>query len=585
MKSNFYILCAFSLCFTPSGINAQSKTNAVTYANTSLSNLTSPTSINQSLLVDKDNSHNIGSISKGWKNIYLDSAVYLGGYRFLAFKSGTGSHNTAAGANALLKNTYGLSNTALGYFSLYSNTSGYSNVAIGANALYSNISGNNLVAVGDSALYNQGINTNGLYGNTALGSKALFSNTTGAFNTATGINALYLNVSGVGNNANGYFALYNNSIGDFNTGIGLGALYANTSGQDNTAIGDDALENNATGNYNVALGSYALNDNTSADDNAAVGYNAGYNVTDGINNTFIGSYANCGSGGHLTNSTAIGYNVTVTTNNTVRIGNSDITSIGGYTNWSNVSDGRIKKNIKQNVPGLAFINKLNPITYNLDLDAADNIINPAVIKDKSGKNIQPSTDDLIARSAKEKIIYTGFVAQDVEKAAKELNYDFSGVDKPGNANTLYGLRYSDFVVPLVKAVQELSKQNDELKNENNKQQAINVDLQDQINTLKAMMVSSRSTITGQSSTASFLFQNVPNPFTNTTTINYSLPQQFSLARIIITDKTGSVLKQINLSANKGSVNVDASTLSSGAYQYSLYVDGKMITSKQMEHIK
>ena len=52
---------------------------------------------------------------------------------------------------------------------------------------------------------------------------------------------------------------------------------------------------------------------------------------------------------------------------------------------------------------------------------------------------------------KEKIIFSGFVAQEVEKAAKEVNYDFSGVDKPGRENGLYGLSYAEFVVPLVKA--------------------------------------------------------------------------------------------------------------------------------------
>jgi len=46
------------------------------------------------------------------------------------------------------------------------------------------------------------------------------------------------------------------------------------------------------------------------------------------------------------------------------------------------------------------------------------------------------------------------VAQDVERAAKELGYDFCGVDAPKNANDVYSLRYADFVVPLVKAVQE-----------------------------------------------------------------------------------------------------------------------------------
>jgi hypothetical protein len=78
-----------------------------------------------------------------------------------------------------------------------------------------------------------------------------------------------------------------------------------------------------------------------------------------------------------------------------------------------------------------------------------------------------------------------------------------------------------------------------------------------------------------------LSQNVPNPFSNSTTISYSIPQQFSSAKIIVTDKNGNALKQINLSNNKGNVTVDAATLSSGAYQYSLYVDGRLIDTKQM----
>ncbi|HNU87209.1 MAG TPA: hypothetical protein PKJ94_02925, partial [Ferruginibacter sp.] len=59
-----------------------------------------------------------------------------------------------------------------------------------------------------------------------------------------------------------------------------------------------------------------------------------------------------------------------------------------------------------------------------------------------------------AIDTKEKILYSGFIAQQVEQAAKEAGYDFSGVDKPKNENDLYGLRYAEFVVPLVKAVQE-----------------------------------------------------------------------------------------------------------------------------------
>ena len=55
------------------------------------------------------------------------------------------------------------------------------------------------------------------------------------------------------------------------------------------------------------------------------------------------------------------------------------------------------------------------------------------------------------------ILQTGFIAQEVEQAAKESNYDFSGVDKPKNENDFYGLRYAEFVVPMVKAMQEQQK--------------------------------------------------------------------------------------------------------------------------------
>jgi hypothetical protein len=54
----------------------------------------------------------------------------------------------------------------------------------------------------------------------------------------------------------------------------------------------------------------------------------------------------------------------------------------------------------------------------------------------------------------EQIRMSGFLAQDVEKAAAESGYNFSGVIRPKDGNGLYSLQYSSFVIPLVKAVQE-----------------------------------------------------------------------------------------------------------------------------------
>jgi hypothetical protein len=67
---------------------------------------------------------------------------------------------------------------------------------------------------------------------------------------------------------------------------------------------------------------------------------------------------------------------------------------------------------------------------------------------------------------KEAEIQSGFIAQEVEAAALSTGYDFHGVDKPQNDTSHYGLRYAEFVVPLVKAVQEQQEQIELLKKEN-----------------------------------------------------------------------------------------------------------------------
>jgi hypothetical protein len=65
-------------------------------------------------------------------------------------------------------------------------------------------------------------------------------------------------------------------------------------------------------------------------------------------------------------------------------------------------------------------------------------------------------------------------------------------------------------------------------------------------------------------------------------IEYILPGKFSSAKLQLADNSGKVLKEISLSGNRqGSITLDASGLASGTYTYSLYVDAKLIASKQM----
>jgi len=287
--------------------------------------------------------------------------------------------------------------------------------------------------------------------NTAVGIRTLYSNS-GYYNSAIGVQALSSNTTGNCNTANGAEALISNGTGNNNTAIGFQALNNNRTGSNNTAIGLQALSSNGTGNYNTACGYYALIPNTTGNYNTAIGYYAIGNI-DSLNNI-----------------TAIGNGAVVTQSNQVVLGNSNITSIGGYAAWTNLSDGRTKKNIRSEVPGLAFINRLQPVTYNLDLNALDELQksdDPKInaLRDSlfMSRSAEEKAIEAKARANKEKQVYTGFIAQDVEKAAQSVGYDFSGVDAPENGKGAYGLRYAEFVVPLVKAVQELSEQNNQLQ--------------------------------------------------------------------------------------------------------------------------
>ncbi|HVX27029.1 MAG TPA: tail fiber domain-containing protein [Parafilimonas sp.] len=503
----------------------------------------------------------------------------------------SGNLNTAFGNHALFVNSSGSDNAAFGAYALYSNTGFFNSAFGGGGVMYNNTTGYSNAAFGDGALH---LNGQG-YENTGLGFDALYSNTNGNDNSAFGIRSLYNNLTGSSNVAIGNSSLFSSQSASNEVAIGDSALYSLTNGNNLVAIGSQALLNNTNGGANTAVGTQSLFSNTTGNFNTSIGAFSLYHNTTGGYNTVFGSNALSGNSSgtyntvfgygvdadfdNLDNSTGIGYDVLITASNQVRIGDGTVTSIGGYSNWTNISDIRVKKNIKENVPGLLFINKLKPITYNLNLDAADKILQRPAINTNDGKILQRTAEDVASRKAKEQIIYSGFSAQDVERAAKEIGYNFSGVDAAKNAKDLYGLRYAEFVVPLVKAVQELSRMNDE------KDSAIN-NLQQQINELKIMIESSNQSNISKSQPVSVssgsLAQNTPNPFSNSTTISYSLPQKYSSARIVVTDISGNKLKQINLEAKgKGSVQVDASTLASGAYQYSLYVNDKLIETKQM----
>jgi hypothetical protein len=511
----------------------------------------------------------------------------------------SGGVNTACGLSTLNQNTTGLGNTAVGATTLGNNTTGNYNTAMGIQALANNFTGNSNVAVGDYTLfYSSGLSflvavgdsalaNNAGQSNTAVGSKTLLTNTSGYQNTSLGFQGLYTNTTGYNNTATGYKALFANQNGTNNAAYGPEALYYNTSGSDNSASGSYSLYLNTNGSFNTGSGMYALYYNTSGSANSAYGLEAMVSNTTGSSNTSVGAYSGPSSG-NLSNTTAIGYDAVTNASNSVVIGNSSVTSIGGYSGWSNISDGRFKKNVNQNVPGLLFIKKLVPITYTLDVDGIETMRQKgaAAIKGPDASTApRPSDDPAMRQAIKEKsaVVYTGFIAQDVDKAARSIGYNFSGVDKPkDDQQSFYGLRYADFVVPLVKAMQELSALNDSL-------QQANAQLSQRVTQIEQLLGLGATTAQNSSALAlssARLFQNIPNPFNQTTLINYYLPQNAGTALIRITGINGETIRSIAINGTgAGQLSVQTAQLAAGTYMYSLIVDGNLIDTKRMVLVK
>ena len=428
----------------------------------------------------------------------------------------TGALNTAFGAQTLAANTTGTNNTAVGGYTLNDNTTGVENVAVGVGALDANTTASYNTASGVNAL---GGNTTGA-SNSAFGNQALLSNTTAANNTAVGQSALLANTTGTqntavgslaldaateadNNTAIGYASLTTATTGADNVAVGRAALNENTSGSSNTAIGKDALESNTTASNNTAVGKDALTANTTSSDNTGVGKDAlliqttqlgntaigfeamkaattglgrnvgvGYRANSGINtgaaNTAVGWSAGgstTGNGntvmGYITNPGAaaaenricIGYVVNGTADNRVHLGSNGGHIYNDYTSnatWTQTSDERKKKDIVDDTLGLDFINDLRTTKYKF--------------KARSEFPKEWVTYDAESTNPVDDKVHHGLIAQEVKQALDNAGVDsFEGWDKLPDGTQQISREM--FVIPLIKAMQELSTQVDELKSE------------------------------------------------------------------------------------------------------------------------
>jgi len=339
------------------------------------------------------------------------------------------------------------------------------------------------LALGNGALYS--IGATNCY-NTAIGNQALASlNSTGVHNTAIGSGALinFCNAT-TGNVGVGYLAgcgadAYARDSATANTFIGSRACVAQSCTRDknanNTFIGFRAGET-AGDSDNTAIGAYALTYSRDINTTTAIGFGVGYyhnstvyglggntfigtcaalDASNGSDNVIIGCLAGTVSGGGAGNviigasatNACIGYGCS----NVVIIGNDFHTSAYVGSSWVTPSDCRDKTDI-QNLPnnlGLNFIRKLRPVSYKWD--SREKYVNKCAF--------DYGTKDGTLKNPKAEL---GFIAQEIKTALEELNVEFDSL-KYNNYKDQYQIEYEALVSPIVKALQEINNEIDQLE--------------------------------------------------------------------------------------------------------------------------
>jgi hypothetical protein len=216
-----------------------------------------------------------------------------------------------------------------------------------------------------------------------------------------------------------------------------------------------------------------------------------------------------------------------------------------------VSDQKFKKDVNTEENIMPRLMKLQPKSYVFDVDKYKNM----------------------AFSNK---LQHGLISQEVEKVFPELVVEAfapntsSDKNEDGKPVAYKGLNYMGLISMLLKGIQEQQVQIDELKSKI------------AANTSNTLVVNDKNPLPVEIQNRAFaLSQNIPNPFSENTTINYTVPATAGKVILAIFDLNGKMLLQYNLQQGKNNIVVKGNTLSAGMYLYSLIADGQEVLSKKM----
>jgi len=209
-----------------------------------------------------------------------------------------------------------------------------------------------------------------------------------------------------------------NAIGQRNLQVGIGAR---AGGSGNTVMGGyGASSCCSTGVYNVIVGSQT---GTGGSCNTFLGFNVSSTSYTGNNNTSVGNASRP---------------ATVATSNSITLGNSCITVLRAQvTSITALSDARDKTGVTALPVGLDFVNALRPVKFTWQMREANEV--------------------------KDGLSEAGFIAQDLKQAQDDFGItEFMSLVYDENPDKLEASP-SKLIPVLVKAIQELSTENREIK--------------------------------------------------------------------------------------------------------------------------
>lgn len=322
----------------------------------------------------------------------------------------------------------------------------------------------------------------------------------------------------------------NYSINCSKSGSGRNAYFANTSSgtSDATIYGS---------NSGYGEGVYGAGSNAAG----VLGYSSSSIGVYGKSGSYYGIYALGGGGA---------YSAYI---------NGDIYATGSYVG----SDKTLKQNIHDFSKAMDIIDQLNPKLYQYRQDGNYKFMN------------LPQNE------------HYGLIAQDVEKILPGLVRETKFETKLANPNAdpkssetidFKALNYTEFIPIIIKGMQEQQQTIKLLEDQNN-------ELQQQIKDLKEMVIANRinSSATDQNvdKNNGYLLQNSPNPFTQNTVIHSYVPASVKQAQLAIYNLNGKLIKSFTLHNGMNDTVINAGSLPSANYLYSLLADDKKVDTKSM----